>query len=59
MHYFVVILETTEVKRKPESLSWIDSGRLGKASPSVSGVKTELVSKQIYQFWFSLAIYIG
>ena len=50
MHYFVVILETTEVKRKPESLSWIDSGRLGKASPSVSGVKTELVSKQIYQF---------
>ena len=50
MHYFVAISEMTEVKRKPESLSGIVSGHLGKASPSVSGVKTELVSKQIYQF---------
>ena len=50
MYYFVVISEMTEVNGKPESLSGIDSGRLGKALPSVSVVKIELVSKQIYQF---------
>ena len=52
MYYFVVISETTEVNGKPESLSGIDSGRLGKASPSVSVVKTEWYQNKSISFDF-------